>query len=91
VYTLVPTRRFDRQAERFRRTHPQLRRRLAQVLRDLELDPMQPHLRLHALRGEMEGMHAVSVTYQYRIVLTLLIREREVILLDIGTHDEVYR
>lgn len=52
---------------------------------------MQPHLRLHALRGEMEGMHAVSVTYQYRIVLTLLIREREVILLDIGTHDEVYR
>ena len=91
MYTLVPTRRWDRQATRFRRAHPELRRRLAQVLRDLEANPMQPHLRLHALHGELEGAHAVSVTFHYRIVLTLMIREREVVLLDIGTHDEVYR
>ena len=31
------------------------------------------------------------VRYPYRITLTLLISEHEIILLDIGSHDEVYR
>ncbi len=90
-YVLVPTRHFDRQAERFRRAYPELRRRLASVLRDLETDPHQPHLRLHSLRGQLAGLQAVSVTYAYRLVLTIQVTEREVILLDIGSHDEVYR
>ena len=76
---------------RFRRTHPELRQRVARLLQQLEQDPHQPHLRLHALQGELKGMHAVSLTHSYRIVLTLKITEREIILLDIGTHDEVYR
>ncbi len=45
-------------------------------------------LRLHNLGGKLEGMQAVGITHSYR--LTLRITEREVILLDIGTHDEVY-
>ena len=36
-------------------------------------------------------LQAVSVTYEYRIILTLEVTEREIILLDIGSHDEVYR
>jgi mRNA-degrading endonuclease YafQ of YafQ-DinJ toxin-antitoxin module len=59
-------------------------------LRDLENDPLQPHLRLHPLKGKMQGLHAVSVTYSYRISLTLKVTEKEIILLDIGSHDEVY-
>ena len=35
--------------------------------------------------------YAVSVTHAYRITLTLRVTKREIILLDIGTHDEVYR
>ena len=34
---------------------------------------------------------AVSLTYVYRITLTLRITKKEIILLDIGSHDEVYR
>ena len=37
------------------------------------------------------GIHAVSITYSYRITLTLKITEKGIILLDIGSHDEVYR
>jgi hypothetical protein len=33
----------------------------------------------------------VSVTYAHRITLTLRVSKREVVLLDIGSHDEVYR
>jgi len=45
---------------------------------------------LHPLKGKMQGLHAVSVTYSYRISLTLKVTEKEIILLDIGSHDEVY-
>jgi addiction module RelE/StbE family toxin len=91
VYELIWTRRFTRNAARFERAHPNLAPRLARVLHDLESDPFQPHLRLHRLRGQLADTHAVSVTHEYRIDLILRVTEREITLLDIGSHDEVYR
>ena len=43
------------------------------------------------LKGRLEGCHAVRLTYSYRVTLTFAIREKEIVLLDIGSHDEVYR
>jgi len=37
----------------------------------LRADPFEPSLRLHPLTGKLEGMQAVSLTYSYRITLTL--------------------
>jgi addiction module RelE/StbE family toxin len=91
MYTLVWTAAFTRSAERFVQQHPELRAKLAAVLRDLESDPFQPHLKYHPLSGRLKGFQAVSVTYSYRIVLALEIADKELILLDIGSHDEVYR
>ncbi len=90
MYQLVWTPRFSRSAKKFAQSHPELRPRLAQILRDLESDPLQPYLRLHPLKGRMEGLHAVSVTYRYRITLTFKVTGQEIILHDVGTHDEVY-
>jgi hypothetical protein len=39
----------------------------------------------------LEGLHAVSVTHAYRITLTLRVTKKEIVLLDIGSHDEMYR
>jgi len=91
MYTVGRTRAFERSLARFLRRHPDLRGRLATVLRDLEVDPFQAHLKLHALSGQLEGTHAVSVTHAYRIVLALDRGERSISLLRIGSHDEVYR
>ncbi|HEY6289320.1 MAG TPA: hypothetical protein VIW48_07725 [Nitrospiraceae bacterium] len=64
---------------------------LATVLGNLEANPFLPSLRLHPLSGELKGLHAVSVTHAHRITLTLRVTKREIVLLDIGSHDEVYR
>ena len=90
-FTLVWTESFARTARKFLRRHPELEGILADVLRQLETDPNSPRLRLHPLRGRHKGKHAVSVTYEYRIVLILRLTAGEVVLLDVGTHDEVYR
>jgi mRNA interferase YafQ len=91
MFRLRTTSHFDRQVRRFVRAHPELRPRLAGLLRDLEADPFRPALRLHPLRGQLEGLYAASLTYQYRLTLSLLVEAREITLLDIGSHDDVNR
>ncbi len=89
-YTLVTTAFFERRARKFLTKHPDLKPRFIQTLEQLRSDPFDPSLKLHALTGKLQGMQAVSLTYSYRITLTLQVTEQEILLLDIGSHDEVY-
>ncbi len=91
MFRLVWTPHFTRAARKFSKVPQELREKLAQGFRDLETNPTQSSLRLHPLRGKLVGYHAVSIIYSYRITLSLKIAEKEIILLDIGSHDEVYR
>ena len=91
MYTLVWTAHFARSARKFAKRHPELKKKLAGILRDLEKDPFQPHLDYHHLGGKQAGIQAVSITDSYRITMTVVITKKEIILLDIGSHDEVYR
>lgn len=91
MYEIITTRHFMRNARKFLHKHPDLRDRFSKVIDDLKDDPFQPHLELHALGGKLEGIFAVSIRHSYRLTLSLKITEKEIILLDIGSHDEVYR
>ncbi len=90
-FALVTTQHFERRARKFVRKHPDLRPALRDTLDDLSRDPFQPRLKLHPLADNLAGVQAVSVTYSYRLTLLLRVTEQEIVLLDIGTHDEVYR
>lgn len=89
-WTLVTTAAFDRRARKFLSRHPDLRPCFAEVLGRLMADPFEPGLKLHALTGKLQGLQAVSLTYSYRITLTLQITADEILLIDLGSHDEVY-
>lgn len=91
MFNLVTTDYFLRRARKFLRKHPDLRQRFAQVVDDLKADPFAPHLAYHHLGGKLRDVQAISITHDYRIILTIRITEREIILLDIGSHGEVYR
>ncbi|MBT0652860.1 type II toxin-antitoxin system RelE/ParE family toxin [Geomobilimonas luticola] len=91
MFVIITPEQFLRQARRFFKKHPDLKPRFAATVAALQEDPFQPHLALHPLAGKLAGCHAISLTYSYRITLTLLITEKEIVLLDIGSHDEVYR
>lgn len=90
MYEVVWTPAFTRAASKFLQQHPELQKRFVAILCDLEEDPFQPHLEYHPLSGKLEGIQAVNITYNYRITLTIAITERGIILLDVGSHDEVY-
>ena len=90
-WTLVFTERYERRAARFLRRHPDLRQSYRKTLLLLEADPHHPSLRLHALRGRLQGLHSVSINLNYRSTLEVLIDGQRLIPIDIGSHDVVYR
>lgn len=89
-YTLVFTDQYNRRAARFLKRHPQLREQYRKTLLLLQANPQHPSLRLHALAGKLSGLHAVSINLSYRITLELVIRERQIVPINVGDHDAVY-
>ena len=89
-YSLVFTAHYEKIERRFVKRHPDLLERYHKTLALLEQDPFQPSLRLHALQGALAGLHAVSINLQYRITLEIEVREHETLLVNIGSHGEVY-
>ncbi len=85
------TRTFTRTARHLLRKSPALKSEFQTVIEQLETDPSHPRLRLHPLKGRLHGKHAVSLTYSHRIVLLLALDQGKITLLDVGSHDEVYR
>ena len=90
VYTIVAPDAFQRRLRKFLKKHPDLRDRFAELIGDLQSDPFAPHLGYHYLGGKLKGIQAVRLTDSYRITLTIIISEQEIVLIDIGSHDEVY-
>ena len=89
-YTLVFTEQYNRKAARFLKRHPELRQQYLKTLQLLEANPFHPSLRLHPLHGKWEGLHSVSINLSYRITLELLIKDEQIIPVNVGDHDAVY-
>ena len=90
AFTLVFTEQYNRRAARFLKRHPELRQPYLKTLQLLELNPAHPSLRLHPLRGRLDGLHSVSINLSYRITLELLIQDGQIIPVNVGDHDAVY-
>ena len=89
-YRLIYPESYIRRARKLIKRHPDLIGQYRKTLELLEIDPYHPSLRLHSLKGKLAGLHAVSINISYRISLELVISEQEIVLVNIGSHDEVY-
>ncbi len=92
--TLIWDSSFRRAFKRVIRKKPQLEQRIFDVLELLVANPLDPVLKAHKLRGKLEGLWACWVEYDCRIIYTFGQEaesdEELIVLIDIGTHDEVY-
>jgi len=90
-YRLVFTQQYEKRARRFLKRHTELEAHYLKTLRLLEANPFHPSLRLHQLSGRLDGIYSVSITLSYRITLEFLITGREIVPIDVGDHDTVYK
>ena len=91
TYVLIFTEQYSRRAARFLKRHPEVREQYRKTLLLLQANPHHPSLRLHALAGKFAGLHSVSINLSYRITMDFIIRERQIVPINVGDHDAVYR
>jgi mRNA interferase YafQ len=79
---------------KFTRRNPKLQAKIENVIIQLSKDILNPTLGTHKLDGKLADLLSCSCGYDCRIIFAIE-KDREtnetlIILLDIGTHDEVY-
>lgn len=92
--SLIWGKTFVRSFKRLSQKHPDLLGNVEKTLRVLVNDPFAPQLETHKLKGKLSGSWACKVGYDLRIVFDFVkqegVEESDFLLLEIGTHEEVY-
>ncbi|MGL4621277.1 MAG: type II toxin-antitoxin system RelE/ParE family toxin [Chroococcidiopsis sp.] len=80
--------------KRLIRKNPNLRPLIEQTLRQLAEDPFHPSLHTHKLKGDLSNIWSCSIDYSYRLLFefveNLEDKEEAILLINLGSHDEVY-
>jgi len=70
-------------------THqPEVKKKFFERVKLFSVDPTNPLLKDHPLKGKKIGLRAFSITRDIRVVY--YVKEKTVYFLDIGTHNQVY-
>ena len=85
---------FIRSYKRLLKKKGDFKQRVERVFRELAINPFNPALKTHRLSGKFKDEYSCSAGYDLRIIFNIMPnaagQESDVLLLDIGTHDEVY-
>ena len=86
--------KFKRAFRKFVQRNPRLQAQIEDTLQQMQADVYAPSLGTHKLSGELLGLRACSCGYDCRIVFAIernpKTGKEAIILIGIGTHDEVY-
>ncbi len=80
---------FERSLKKWLIKHPLDRYLIQSRIEAFTENPVDPLLKNHKLSGQLKELRAISVSYDCRIVFSML-DENTALLVSIGTHDEVY-
>ena len=85
---------FRRAFKRLMRVDRRLAGRVLDVIEGVVVDPFEERFRVHKLHGALDGLWAAWVEYDCRIVSSFEANpgggEDMIVLVDLGSHDEVY-
>jgi len=89
-YKLIYTDSYIKKARKFLKKHPDLISQYGKTLEILEINPQHPSLRMHRLHGKLNSLYSISINISYRITLEFYFVDKEIILVNVGHHNEVY-
>ena len=82
--------RFTKAYKKRIKNNPELRELFWDSLEIFAMDPFHPALKTHPLKDHLEGKWAFSVDYDCRVVFHF-VSDTEIALLNVGTHEQVYK
>ena len=89
-YKIVVTETYFKKLTKFMKKHREVVSKYGKIIEILEINPNHPSLRVHKLQGKLGEYFSISIDMKYRIIIDFIIRDNEIIPIDIGSHDEVY-
>jgi len=90
MFKLIFTESYQRKAQKLFSAHPGLIKQYEKVLKLLCINPWHPSLRIHKLAGRLSGLYSISINISCRMIIHFIISNKQIIPIDIGSHDEVY-
>ena len=81
---------YEKRAIKFLKKHKDIYPQYEKTIELLQHDPYHPSLRLHKLQGKMSKFSSISINMKYRIILDFIIVDDVIILVDLGSHNDVY-
>lgn len=90
TYKLIYTESYIKRVAKFLKKHPDLISQYEKTLKILVRNPEHASLRLHRLKGKLNKLYSVSINISYRITLEFYFTDKEIILVNVGRHDDVY-
>lgn len=90
MYKLIFPNSYEEKVKKFLKKHSQLRGQYSKILQLLEINPYHPSLRLHQFKTSSFEGFSVSINLSYRISIEFIVSEQEIILVNIGDHQEIY-
>jgi mRNA-degrading endonuclease YafQ of YafQ-DinJ toxin-antitoxin module len=90
MYNIIFTKKYEKISKKFFKKHQNLKPKYNKTIKMLESNPYHPSLRLHKLQGDLKKYYSISLDLEYRIIIDFIIIDKQIFLLDIVTHGEVY-
>ena len=87
---LIWDEKFKRIYKKWSNKHPNLMDIFKSKLELFVDNPFHPVLRMHSLSGVLRGLWSLRINYEYRLIFKFVEKRKKALLIDIGTHDEVY-
>ena len=90
MYRLIFPHSYEDKVKKFLKKHPELIGQYSKTLQLLEINPYHPSLRLHQFKTSSFEGYSVSINMSYRISLEFIVTEQEIVLVNIGDHQDIY-
>jgi mRNA-degrading endonuclease YafQ of YafQ-DinJ toxin-antitoxin module len=90
MFKLIFTHSYESKAKKFLAKHQDILKQYTKTLQLLEINPLHPSLRLHQFTTESFEGYSVSINITYRISLEFIVNNNEILLVNIGDHQEIY-
>lgn len=88
---LVWDEKFKRIYKKWSRKHPDLVEQFKDQMELFATDPFHSSLKTHTLSGVLKGLWSSRINYEHRLVFKFMDKQKKkVLLIDLGTHEEVY-
>lgn len=90
MYKLIFPYSYEEKVKKFLKKYLELLKQYTKTLQLLEINPYHPSLRLHQFKTNSFEGYSISINLSYRIYMEFIVTENEIVLVNIGDHQEIY-